>query len=93
MYNGCPGYYKVYVKNDGNVDTPIECTELIKALIEKNGLTGYQAFLYGNIIKYLFRINSKESIVSDSEKAKNYIDQLVEEIQEEDYKRKTMIPE
>lgn len=80
MHNSCPGYYKVYVKNGANIDTPIECTELIKALIEMNGLTGYQAFLYGNIIKYLFRINSKESIFSDSEKAKNYMDQLVEEI-------------
>lgn len=75
MYNNCPHYYEVAV--NGPI---IECSDLIKALIEKNELTGYQAFLYGNIIKYLFRINSKESMVKDSEKAKNYMDQLVEEI-------------
>lgn len=78
MYNSCPHYYEVAV--NGPI---IECSDLIKALIEKNELTGYQAFLYGNIIKYLFRINSKESMVSDSEKAKNYMIQLVSEIKEE----------
>lgn len=68
------------------MDTPIECSDLIKALIEKNNIKGYKAFLYGNIIKYLFRINSKESMVKDAEKAKNYMDQLVDEILYEDYR-------
>lgn len=77
MKNSCPHYYEVEVNGP-----LIECSDLIKALIDKNELTGYQAFLYGNIIKYLFRINSKESMISDSEKAKNYMDQLVEEIKE-----------
>lgn len=80
MKNVCPNYYIVHLVYSNGVDIPIECSDLIKALIEKNELKGYQAFLYGNIIKYLFRINSKESIFSDSEKAKNYMNQLVEEI-------------
>lgn len=83
MKNECPPYYKVYVTNTVGVDTPIECSDLIKALIEQNDITGYPAFLYGNIIKYMFRINNKEDMYKDAFKALNYLNQFIDEIAKE----------
>lgn len=57
----------------------IECIDCIKAAtVGKNGV---QAFCVGNIIKYLFRYEEKNGL-QDVEKAKWYIERLIQELKE-----------
>lgn len=54
----------------------IECIEALKAAT--TGLCGIEAFCTANAIKYLWRWKNKNG-VEDLEKAKWYIDRLIEE--------------
>jgi hypothetical protein len=53
---------------------PIECIEAIKAAL---GL-GFVAYLWGNILKYLWRWPNKNGI-EDLKKARWYLDRLIQE--------------
>ena len=52
----------------------IECIEGIEAAVD--GLRGYEAFLTGNVIKYMWRWKLKGG-KKDLEKARWYIDRLI----------------
>ena len=71
-----PGQYN-------NVDRPahytfggIECIEAIKAAVSE--LKGIEAYCTGNAMKYLWRWKAKSG-VQDLEKARWYINRLIEE--------------
>lgn len=53
-----------------------ECIELIKAITK--GLDGYEGYLVGNVVKYLFRYNDKNG-VEDIKKIQKYVKFLLEE--------------
>ena len=56
----------------------VECIDAIRAATDE----GYQYYLQGNIIKYLWRYRYKNG-VQDLEKAKWYLNKLIEEIDDE----------
>jgi len=56
----------------------IECIDAIRAATED----GYEYYLQGNIIKYLWRYRYKNG-VQDLEKAKWYLEKLIEETVDE----------
>lgn len=70
----------------GNVDmvnspphynqTGIECIDAISAATGD----GYKYYLQGNIMKYLWRFDYKNKPVEDLEKARWYLDRLIEEV-------------
>ena len=70
----------------GNVDmvnnpphynqTGIECIHAISAATE----TGFKYYLQGNILKYLWRFDYKDKPLEDLQKAKWYLDKLIEEV-------------
>ena len=56
--------------------TGIECIHAISAATDK----GFKYYLQGNIMKYLWRFDYKSKPVEDLEKAKWYLDRLIEEV-------------
>lgn len=66
-----PGHY-----NKGG----IECIEAIKASMSAEGYKGSLKF---NIIKYLWRYESKENPLQDLQKAEFYLTKLIEMVLEE----------
>ena len=70
----------------GNVDmvnspphynqTGIECIHAISAATDN----GFKYYLQGNIMKYLWRFDYKEKPIEDLQKAKWYLDKLIEEV-------------
>jgi len=70
----------------GNVDminspphynqTGIECIHAISAATGD----GFKHYLQGNIMKYLWRFDYKDKPIEDLEKAKWYLDKLIEEV-------------
>lgn len=52
----------------------IECTEAIRSAV---GDAGYEAFLRGNIIKYIWRYPHKNGL-EDLRKAQTYINMLID---------------
>ncbi len=70
----------------GNVDmvnspphynqTGIECIHAISAATGD----GFKYYLQGNILKYLWRFDYKDKPIEDLEKAKWYLDKLIEEV-------------
>ena len=70
----------------GNVDmvnspphynqTGIECIHAISAATGD----GFKYYLQGNILKYLWRFDYKEKPIEDLQKAKWYLDKLIEEV-------------
>ena len=56
----------------------VECIDAIRAATDE----GYQYYLQGNIIKYLWRYRYKNG-VQDLEKAQWYLGKLIEEITDE----------
>ena len=70
----------------GNVDmvnnpphynqTGIECIHAISAATG----AGFKHYLQGNILKYLWRFDYKDKPLEDLEKAKWYLDKLIEEV-------------
>lgn len=74
-----PDYYLVNVDTNEQYDgyATIECDALIRALIAKNKVEGFDIFRYGNAIKYLFRFGEKGG-ADDLRKAINYLTIMVE---------------
>ena len=74
----------------GNVDmvnspphynqTGIECIHAISAATGD----GYKYYLQGNIMKYLWRFDYKDKPIEDLQKAKWYLDKLIEEVMADD---------
>ena len=58
-----------------------ECKDIIEVMAE--GLEGSQAYYIGAIIKYLYRFPKKNNPIQDLEKAKTYIDMIIEELKGE----------
>ena len=56
--------------------TGIECIDAISAATGD----GFKYYLQGNIMKYLWRFDYKSKPVEDLEKAKWYLDRLIEEV-------------
>ncbi len=56
--------------------TGIECIDAISAATD----SGFRYYLQGNIMKYLWRFDYKNKPVEDLEKAKWYLDRLIEEV-------------
>ena len=56
--------------------TGIECIHAISAATGD----GYKYYLQGNIMKYLWRFDYKAKPVEDLEKARWYLDRLIEEV-------------
>ena len=60
--------------------TGIECIHAISAATD----TGFKYYLQGNIMKYLWRFDYKEKPLEDLQKAKWYLDRLIEEVMASD---------
>jgi hypothetical protein len=60
--------------------TGIECIHAISAATDE----GFQYYLQGNILKYLWRYRYKDRPLEDLEKARWYLDKLIEEVMSRD---------
>jgi hypothetical protein len=56
--------------------TGIECIQAIAAATDD----GFEYYLQGNIMKYVWRYRYKDKPLEDLEKAKWYLDKLIEEV-------------
>ena len=56
-------------------DTTYECIKVLKAWMSKEE---YQGFLRGNAIKYLCRTGKKDAEIQELNKAKWYLEKLIE---------------
>lgn len=56
--------------------TGIECIQAISAATD----TGFKYYLQGNVMKYLWRFDYKDKPLEDLQKAKWYLDRLIEEV-------------
>ncbi len=56
--------------------TGIECIDAISAATNTN----FKYYLQGNIMKYLWRFDYKDKPLEDLQKAKWYLDRLIEEV-------------
>tara|TARA_Y100000004_G_scaffold10185_2_gene11095 strand:+ start:3491 stop:3802 length:312 start_codon:yes stop_codon:yes gene_type:complete len=56
--------------------TGIECIHAISAATD----TGFKYYLQGNVMKYLWRFDYKDKPLEDLQKAKWYLDKLIEEV-------------
>ena len=59
----------------------MECKDIIKVMAE--GLEGEEAHYMGAIVKYLYRYPKKKNSVEDLQKAKTYIDMIIDITEEE----------
>ena len=77
-------YYYMYCKVRNYSGEPhwayLECQDLIRALSDKNRLTRHETWMYGNAIKYLFRLGNKGDMEENVEKAISYLTDLQLEI-------------
>ena len=60
--------------------TGIECIQAISAATD----TGFKYYLQGNIMKYVWRFDYKDKPLEDLQKAKWYLDKLIEEVMASD---------
>ena len=60
----------------------VECKDIIKVMTE--GLEGEEAYYMGAIVKYLYRYPKKNNSVEDLNKAKTYIDMIIEKLESEE---------
>ena len=60
--------------------TGIECIQAISAATDK----GFKYYLQGNVMKYLWRFDYKDKPLEDLQKAKWYLDRLIEEVTADD---------
>lgn len=58
----------------------VECIEAIKASMTSES---YRGFLKGNVMKYIWRYESKVRTLEDLEKARFYLDALIEDLKGE----------
>ena len=56
--------------------TGIECIHAISAATDE----GFKYYLQGNVMKYLWRFDYKDKPLEDLQKAKWYLDKLIEEV-------------
>ena len=56
--------------------TGIECIHAISAATDK----GFKYYLQGNVMKYLWRFDYKDKPLEDLQKAKWYLEKLIEEV-------------
>ena len=56
--------------------TGIECIHAISAATD----IGFKYYLQGNVMKYLWRFDYKDKPLEDLQKAKWYLDRLIEEV-------------
>ena len=56
--------------------TGIECIQAISAATD----TGFKYYLQGNVMKYLWRFDYKDKPLEDLQKAKWYLDRLIDEV-------------
>ena len=56
--------------------TGIECIHAISAATD----AGFKYYLQGNVMKYLWRFDYKDQPLEDLQKAKWYLDRLIEEV-------------
>ena len=56
--------------------TGMECIHAISAATDK----GFKYYLQGNVMKYLWRFDYKDKPLEDLQKAKWYLDRLIEEV-------------
>lgn len=59
-----------------------EVIEIIKEVTNSMELTQYQGYCLGNIIKYVCRFKLKGTPIKDLNKAKEYIDFLIKDLEE-----------
>ena len=57
----------------------VECKDIIKVMTE--GLEGEDAYYMGATIKYLYRYIKKGKPIEDLQKAKTYIDMIIEKLE------------
>lgn len=60
----------------------VECKDVISIMTE--GLEGEEAYYMGAIVKYLYRYPKKGKAVEDLNKAKTYIDMIIEKLRSEE---------
>ena len=60
--------------------TGIECIHAISAATD----IGFKYYLQGNVMKYLWRFDYKDKPLEDLQKAKWYLDKLIEEVMASD---------
>ena len=60
--------------------TGIECIQAISAATDN----GFKYYLQGNVMKYLWRFDYKDKPLEDLQKAKWYLDRLIEEVMASD---------
>ena len=60
----------------------MECKDIIDVMCE--GLNGSEAYYMGAIVKYLYRYPKKNNSVEDLQKAKTYIDMIIEKLESEE---------
>ena len=60
--------------------TGIECIHAISAATDN----GFKYYLQGNVMKYLWRFDYKDKPLEDLQKAKWYLDKLIEEVMASD---------
>lgn len=57
-----------------------ECWEVLKDRLEHKKFTPFQAFLYGCIFKYVWRMGEKDELKKEIDKTLNYLDKLKTEV-------------
>ena len=82
-------YYPKYLFKGDMVNHPshynyksVECKDIIKVMTE--GLEGEEAYYMGAIVKYLYRYPKKNNAIQDLQKAKTYIDMIIEKLESEE---------
>ena len=60
----------------------LECQDIIRIMTE--GLEGEEAYYMGAIVKYLYRYPKKGKPIEDLNKAKTYIDMIIEKLESEE---------
>ena len=82
-------YYPKYLFTADMVNHPdhytyksTECKDIISVMTE--GLEGEEAYYIGAIVKYLYRYPKKGKAVEDLNKAKTYIDMIIEKLESEE---------
>lgn len=66
------------VNHPSHYTRDIECIDCIKVIVEH--LNGEEAFLAGQVVKYLYRCSDKGYFLQDLKKAQWYMNRLVDKI-------------
>lgn len=66
-----PGHYQLFPEHE------IQAIDVIERLLVVNELTGFEAYCFGNAVKYLLRAGKKGDFYEDIGKAKKYLSFIV----------------